>query len=523
MLDERTKEYRKQNESPFSWQLPCSIKLPQENSSNNQGTTSKEKSSKFGNFMGKLLLKSSSNASKIKKSVPKQSLVETKGSTELPLTGYFRFMKRRTHQSDTKEYNGFPKINFKFSTAREHGNENTHIVGLNTQTNTKPKYRLLNGRRTRWDVIDPVASSNDYNDSSSDVADKLVDLPQDPASTENADMCERGIDFDFQFEPEPNDDIMDDGSSLGSLQSDDDVLGPWIELGMLDSVEGDTKKSSNISLNHNAEKYQAHDLSEAQCKDCKLLTGHNQKPLDISNLCLLCQNKWSDTLSHVFRKFEITVLTQAYTEPKENPKSKKVKMAIDNTKKKANAKKKVDALDKEKTSNQTEKINGERLLPHKLKKSLPVGIPPTKSTHTKKTNKKMATASSKNQNIPKKTTVTARPITVMPETNNNDDHNCIFAPNPRGLVHKQIVEVLNINGHWYRGTLELMDKSKVKVKYIDWDDQEEWVIIGSKRLRTIQSEDKESSQITDQQTESTEGNCVHDFTHFHMFIKHTHI
>jgi hypothetical protein len=68
-----------------------------------------------------------------------------------------------------------------------------------------------------------------------------------------------------------------------------------------------------------------------------------------------------------------------------------------------------------------------------------------------------------------------------------------------------------------------MDKSKVKVKYIDWDDQEEWVIIGSKRLRTIQSEDKESSQITDQQTESTEGNCVHDFTHFHMFIKHTHI
>jgi hypothetical protein len=59
-----------------------------------------------------------------------------------------------------------------------------------------------------------------------------------------------------------------------------------------------------------------------------------------------------------------------------------------------------------------------------------------------------------------------------------------FYPNPYGYVHLQVVEVLNINGIWYRGTLEKMDKGKVKVKYSDWDDQE-WIIMGSRRLRIV--------------------------------------
>ncbi|KAI8875798.1 hypothetical protein K501DRAFT_327341 [Backusella circina FSU 941] len=502
MLDEKTKEYRKQKEDPFSWQLPCSVKFQQDNPNTGETTTNKQKTSKFGNFMGKLLLKSSTNASKIKKSVPKPLLVEKKDSTEMPLTGYFRFMKRRTHHSNTSEDNGFPKINFKFSTARVLGNENTQIVGLNTQTNIKPKYRLINGKRTRWDVVSPVANNSKDEDSSLDLKNKEVVLPQDQSqeptsSTEKSDMREKCIDFDFQYKEDFNDDVVDDGSSLGSLQSDDDVLGPWIELGMFDSNVSETKKSDHFSSFYSVDNQQnlkSLDLPEIQCLDCKLRTAYDKKPLDISNLCLSCQNKWSDTLSNVFRKFEFAVLTQTCKEVTEKPKSKKVKVTNDN--KKASVEKN-DVLHKEKTG-------GEKLLPQKLKKSPPaIGIPPTKSNYTRKTNKKMATGSSKKNDIPKKTNATAKPIVVAtPETNDDDDPPFGFCSNPRGLVYKQVVEVLNINGHWYRGTLELMDKRKVKVKYIDWDDQEEWVIIGSKRLRTIQLEDKESDQQTDQQMKS---------------------
>ncbi|ORX49517.1 hypothetical protein DM01DRAFT_1409486 [Hesseltinella vesiculosa] len=47
----------------------------------------------------------------------------------------------------------------------------------------------------------------------------------------------------------------------------------------------------------------------------------------------------------------------------------------------------------------------------------------------------------------------------------------------------QAVQVLNINGHWYPASLVNIDGHKVKVHYQDWDDQDEWIIIGSQRLR----------------------------------------
>ncbi|KAL0083613.1 hypothetical protein J3Q64DRAFT_1748409 [Phycomyces blakesleeanus] len=58
----------------------------------------------------------------------------------------------------------------------------------------------------------------------------------------------------------------------------------------------------------------------------------------------------------------------------------------------------------------------------------------------------------------------------------------------------QKVKVLNINGHWYRGILTMMYGSKVKVHYLDWDDQEEWIVMGSRRLRGLTKDEEEEDE-----------------------------
>ncbi|KAI9265087.1 hypothetical protein BDA99DRAFT_507676 [Phascolomyces articulosus] len=76
-----------------------------------------------------------------------------------------------------------------------------------------------------------------------------------------------------------------------------------------------------------------------------------------------------------------------------------------------------------------------------------------------------------------------------------------FHPNPHGYIRNQKVEVLNINGHWYRGVLTMMQSSKVKVKYADWQDQEEWINMGSRRIRIYHADDDDDDEEEDDEEE----------------------
>ncbi|KAI9255496.1 hypothetical protein BY458DRAFT_520176 [Sporodiniella umbellata] len=176
-------------------------------------------------------------------------------------------------------------------------------------------YRLLNGRKTRWDV-------------------------------ENK---------------------SDDTSSLGSLQSDDDVLGPWIELGMI------------------------------ECNRCIERT-ENRSPLEAIGACSACANQWGSLIEDMTKKLQI------------HPRKK-------------------------------------------AKKDIP--FVSTGAFMTRKTAERLADPQG-------------------------------FYPNSQGHVYQQVVEVLNISGIYCRGRLEKMQKGKVLVKYNDH--QEEWVIMGSRRLRIVSSE-----------------------------------
>ncbi|ORY92997.1 hypothetical protein BCR43DRAFT_496172 [Syncephalastrum racemosum] len=76
------------------------------------------------------------------------------------------------------------------------------------------------------------------------------------------------------------------------------------------------------------------------------------------------------------------------------------------------------------------------------------------------------------------------------EDRQKTDHG--FRPNEYDLSYQQQVQILNINGHWYRGVLHEMRGSKVKVVYKHWQDQMEWVIMGSRRLKTIIEEEDDT-------------------------------
>lgn len=68
-----------------------------------------------------------------------------------------------------------------------------------------------------------------------------------------------------------------------------------------------------------------------------------------------------------------------------------------------------------------------------------------------------------------------------------------FHQNTFGYTYQQKVEVLNINGHWYSATLVEIDGSKIKVRYEGWHDQDEWILMGSRRLRTTETSDDKRS------------------------------
>jgi hypothetical protein len=151
-------------------------------------------------------------------------------------------------------------------------------------------------------------------------------------------------------------------------------------------------------------------------------------------------------------------------------------------------------------------------------------VPPTTSRYQHKTNKQMMTAK-KNSNFTiveksvakeskRKNHVTTGAFMTRKTAQELADPEHGFYPNTYGFFHKQNVEVLNLNGRWYQGTLQTMNNGKVKVRYNEWDDQEEWVVMGSRRLKALLpgqvSSTKHVTEIIDITTVEPQGNRKSD-------------
>lgn len=470
--------------------------------------------------MGKLLLKSGNGT--VNKPVPKVSkerILKQQVLTEEPFAGLFRLRKNRNDPT-TSLYRsgGVSKEGIKFSLklARQSSpdqkdgphlnNDNSSCVSNNINSrnvsnsiNSKSnydmedtsKYRYINGRRTRWDVQNLFCHKSDNVSTSSPILSEHHQVST--YDDEDADIDGDDISLFSQ---------KDDGSSIvESLQSDDDVLGPWIELGMvqLAKEDNDSIKTSGTFK------------ATEDCQECiDLNSSRNGGPFEEATLCSACKIEWSSMLQSFADKMKsssVKVTTKSST--KRQPKKTKLNNDATATSKKPVALAKRgrppsgsnvqsrDSASNRKVSGATTKKNN--------KYTKPI-IPPTKSRHSQKTNHKIM-ACKKDENM----TINETPL-------NKEEHNAIedshittgafmtrkttkaladqhgFYPNPHDFAYQQKVEVLNINGLWYKGSLVMMNKGKVKVKYDGWDDQDEWIIMGSRRLRVASVDETEIVQ-----------------------------
>ncbi|KAI9498996.1 hypothetical protein BDB00DRAFT_753869 [Zychaea mexicana] len=263
-----------------------------------------------------------------------------------------------------------------------------------------------------------------------------------------------------------NDDLLlledDDLSSLSSLQSEDDVLGPWSE-----------------------------DITP-MCTECEASRDETSGPIETDWLCSHCKDKWVDhTSAWLGRIAEKKRSSKSDTEKKQKKQQQQQRLAaivsvVPKTVPRQHKKqRRTTATNASATG--LKKIKKVKTTTKTVKKKLAPAPPPTKS----QTEKYVTTGAFMTRN-------TAKQL-ADPENG--------FHPNPYGFARNQKVEVLNINGHWYRGVLTVMKASKVKVSYMDWQDQEEWINMGSRRIRIYSAAaEVENNDDDDDAEEETETN-----------------
>lgn len=224
------------------------------------------------------------------------------------------------------------------------------------------------------------------------------------------------------------------------------------------------------------------------CQEC-IDINEDRQPLQAGSSCSGCILQWNGLIQEL-----ATTISKNLVDTTKVKYKKQKKVSFDSSVKEKD-------LVTDNVSVQAIVSNKKKLLAIKkttTKYTKPI-IPPTKSRHSQQTNRKiMASKKSVNTTItespkkksdsePTKTSVshfTTGAFMTRRTARTLADPEHGFYPNTHGFIHGQSVEVLNINGYWYPGTLQMMDKGKVKVKYDDWDDQHEWIIMGSRRLRT---------------------------------------
>ncbi|KAI7898479.1 uncharacterized protein BX663DRAFT_555836 [Cokeromyces recurvatus] len=384
------------------------------------------KKQKFGSFMGKILLQSNNK----KSSSEKGGVEQQKALKEEPFSGLFQVRKNRIEQSNTCRSTNSNAVEIKFSFKKDLANFPPSVKN----------YRIVNGRKTRWDI-------------------------QDSPSTQQQHADEKNE----QEEDESSHSSDEDTNSINTLQSDDDVLGPWIELGMIDPI---TTTTTTTTLDTALKKNWPADV----CQEC---LSHNQSrgPFESINLCAQCKVEWN----FLFRDLENKMKGFSSLSLDNNNKKRVEKFSSKSTTTTTIKKSTIISKPNNNNNNQATHTNRQKAI-----------IPPTKSNHFQKANKKIM-ASKKNQDLLLKKKPTSDHITTGAFLTRKTaltlaDPENGFYPNPYGFLHHQHVEVLNMNGLWYLGRLEMMDKGKVKVKYLDWDDQEEWIIMGSRRLRIAEDQ-----------------------------------
>lgn len=499
MLDEETREYRVYAENT----------LCQKPKTDDDKKTKK----KFGNFMGKLLLQSGKSVTKPTPKVSKEKTLKQQVLTEEPFVGLFRMRKNRSDQTqDLSQNGGISKDGIKISLKLtcqtspkqncieldNHNNQDTGIKNI-------PKYRLMHGRRTRWDIqndntisstaiittttttaIATAISTNTTTNTPNTVVTAAFTTSQSPVSfNDNVDMNNHDSFLNF--------DDSDSYSMSESLQSDDDVLGPWIELGMIDSE--DRRRLTEALNNRQSCQHHLSSLKDELnvCSECKTEQIESPQVTAIKPNQKSSKSKSKNQKKVTFEETAPSVKKQKLV----NNAVKKISSSKATANNAASVNKALNTSKKCLTT--VKKVNN--------KYSKPI-IPPTKSRYSQKTNRKMM-ASKKNENMTiqenseKKSDATKKDSVShfttgafmtrkTARTLADPEHG--FYPNIHGFVHRQNVEVLNINGYWYPGTLEMMNKGKVKVKYSDWDDQEEWIIMGSRRLRVASTQNESPSK-----------------------------
>lgn len=455
MLDRKSREYRSLANSA------APIK--------STSTTSTNHKKKFGNFMGNLLLQNSSKVNKPSPIVQREKELKQQILTEEPLAALFRMRKNR---------------NEKLASSGDKGKQSNRVIAFSLRPISLPKEkqgtRMVQSRTSIDEVlVEPEKSDMDEHS-------EHLDTTLESEDVVIFDQREKfsQLDTDSNLKMATDETNSDNESFVDSLQSDDDVLGPWLELGMINPSELNQFENSGTLVQKVIE----------ECRDCVDITS-TRKPLELVTVCPSCIAKWKSLSVNVIDKiqsnFKKVHLKRKFTERKKKVRfDDKVTFA------------EYEKIEKAVSSVPKGALNTNKKLINKVKKRTKVVkavIPPTKSHHSLKTNRKMASKSTTNVTIeeaPQKTELnshfttgafmTRKTAKVLADPCNG------FYPNPYGFAYLKNVEVLNINGHWYRGSLQMMDKGKVKVRYSDWDEQEEWIIMGSRRLRLLSSEDADT-------------------------------
>ncbi|KAI8342076.1 hypothetical protein BC941DRAFT_415299 [Chlamydoabsidia padenii] len=224
---------------------------------------------------------------------------------------------------------------------------------------------------------------------------------------------------------------------------------------------------------------------EDSCQDC-YIQAMKRKSLDVIELCDQCKKKWT-----VWPKIFFSLLqdTAAATNTHEQQQNHQNDM---DSEKKSPSTTENQLITKNKSSTgPTKKATPKSTKATVRRRRTAKPPPPAKSRNTHRNN-----PSSSSQAVEASDTVVPTPVgdtmalsttTSLPlqEMVSAKQQNNTFSQNIHGYTYQQQVEVLNINGHWYAATLVETDGGKIKVHYQDWDDQDEWIIMGSQRLRTL--------------------------------------
>lgn len=388
------------------------------------------KQSKFGSFMGKLLLvKGKGGNGKDDKDHDKTSVSKKRGGVHRPAA------EKTTSSGHHQQQQNLMATNY-FQIRKEVPVADNVVMATKKDEDNDKEKKCVSDSITATTTATAGVDIDDAPPSPSTKNAQEDDATQ-PNDKENVDV----------------DSLFDDVSSLSSLQSDDSVLGPW----MLDEQD-----------DHNDDE----DSEPSWCIDCDALP-EQQNAFEPTLMCDGCKTKWVFRTVSLINKIAGAAMHQRRRRPASRPPKEKQSKVLGQHK----AKMSNSSTAKRRATTSISGTRRKAKTQQHREQKLP---PPTKSRASKAIQKKTNSGKKKKDEF-----VTTGAFMTRNTAKQLADPEHGFHPNPHGFTRMQQVEVLNFNGHWYRGVLTMMNANRVKVEYIDWQDQEEWIIMSSRRLRTI--------------------------------------